>query len=342
MSPPSELDDALDGSRTVAGLTLFNQYPATPAEVAPFIDEHGAIRAHPAAAAYGLLIDQIIIGPTPAHGNRFPISTFDCIPVPGNTPSICPNADRKPQPEWLPLIEKRFREMGIVCDGQTIHWVGSQSKSGHVCGCFRANASTGGGPPSSLDGERNEVLGPSPATALKNYSVKAECATFNANGKDAGLIAQTAARLPDYLADDYTGPRSVDQRRDLLIWLGLSIGEQKGCSDAELDATWRVKLQQKKHAARPATVASLAKVTASEPFAPAESPRSSFMFAANGDGYFVAGFGEQGHVQKLKGFDQILRLIRTPGRPVPMIELAGGRGRSANRRRCTQPAAGSG
>lgn len=87
----------------------------------------------------GYLVDDVILGPMPIHGNRFPIFSFDCRAVSGTTPSICPNADRKPKPEWLPQIERRFRELSLVGDCQTIHWVGSQSKVGHVCGCFQPN-----------------------------------------------------------------------------------------------------------------------------------------------------------------------------------------------------------
>ena len=104
-------------------------------EIDPIIDEDGTIRAHPLCGAFGLLIDEIILGPTPAYGNRFPISDFDCIAVPGNKPSICPNADRKPQPEWMAQIEKRFRDLRLIRNDQTVHWVGSQSKVGNVCGC---------------------------------------------------------------------------------------------------------------------------------------------------------------------------------------------------------------
>jgi hypothetical protein len=48
-----------------------------------------------------------------------------------------------------------------------------------------------------------------------------------------------------------------------------------------------------------------------------------FIFAPDGDGYCIAGFGERGHVPSLKGFDVIARLVRTPSVPVPMLELAG-------------------
>lgn len=111
-------------------------------------DWDGTLDALPAAKLYGYKVDNIVLGPTYFHGNKFPIHNYDCLAVPGNKPSICPSADRKPQTEWLPSIERRFRELRLVGDGQTIHWVGSQSKAGSVCGCFstekNANAGSSG------------------------------------------------------------------------------------------------------------------------------------------------------------------------------------------------------
>jgi hypothetical protein len=46
-----------------------------------------------------------------------------------------------------------------------------------------------------------------------------------------------------------------------------------------------------------------------------------FVFARSGDGFYIEGFGERGHVKNLKGFRQIQRLIDKPGKPVPMLEL---------------------
>ncbi len=102
----------------------------------------GRVDSWPVAKYMGYVVDHVLLGPTPAWGNRMPIWSFDCVAVPGDKPSICPNAEpnRKPQPEWLHDIEKRFRSLELVGTGQTIHWVGSQSKPGNVCSCFRADA----------------------------------------------------------------------------------------------------------------------------------------------------------------------------------------------------------
>ncbi len=57
-----------------------------------------------------------------------------------------------------------------------------------------------------------------------------------------------------------------------------------------------------------------------------EPPRAKaeqFILARDGDGYYLAGFGESGYVHYLKGLDIIARLIQTPGVPVAMIELVG-------------------
>ncbi len=51
------------------------------------------------------------------------------------------------------------------------------------------------------------------------------------------------------------------------------------------------------------------------------TPRS--LYSQRGDGYYLAGFGESGYVRKLKGFDAIARLVRSPSTPVSMAELVG-------------------
>ena len=57
-----------------------------------------------------------------------------------------------------------------------------------------------------------------------------------------------------------------------------------------------------------------------------ESPSEkveNFVFASDGDGYYLAAFGESGHFRRLKGLDIIARLIQTPSVPVAMVELVG-------------------
>lgn len=107
----------------------------SPSATAIPVDWHGTLDALPHSKLFGFLVDKIVLGPTPAHGNRFEIWSTDCKAVPGAVPTICPQADRKPRLEWLPDIERRFRELKLVGDGETIHWVGSQSKVEYVCGC---------------------------------------------------------------------------------------------------------------------------------------------------------------------------------------------------------------
>ena len=46
-----------------------------------------------------------------------------------------------------------------------------------------------------------------------------------------------------------------------------------------------------------------------------------FVFAPDGTEYYITGFGEHGHVNKLKGFHRIYRLNQTPGKPVLMLTL---------------------
>jgi hypothetical protein len=49
-----------------------------------------------------------------------------------------------------------------------------------------------------------------------------------------------------------------------------------------------------------------------------------WIWAPDGNGYFVAGLGERGHFAKLKGLSMIEKLVHSPGQPVLMILLVGG------------------
>jgi hypothetical protein len=55
----------------------------------------------------------------------------------------------------------------------------------------------------------------------------------------------------------------------------------------------------------------------------AQLPKPEFIFAPDGDGYFVAGFGASGHLtaKGCKGLHHVFRLLKTPEQPVPMAEL---------------------
>ncbi len=52
-------------------------------------------------------------------------------------------------------------------------------------------------------------------------------------------------------------------------------------------------------------------------------PAEEYVFARQGDGWYIRGFGESGFVRNLKGFANLARLIRSPGEPVSMRELTG-------------------
>jgi hypothetical protein len=89
------------------------------------------------------LVDFIIL----ANGKRFPIYRRDCKPVPGDTPSICPSAEPKPPVRLKPAgemiadLEKCFRQLHLIGDGETIHWVGRQATIETTCVCHLGNAS---------------------------------------------------------------------------------------------------------------------------------------------------------------------------------------------------------
>jgi hypothetical protein len=71
---------------------------------------------------------------------------------------------------------------------------------------------------------------------------------------------------------------------------------------------------------------------------PPPPPSVKWCFAPSGDGYFVAGFGESGHLSGYKGLSDIARLIKTPGEPVPMLDLEGAGQQLKRDRRSRQPA----
>jgi len=59
-----------------------------------------------------------------------------------------------------------------------------------------------------------------------------------------------------------------------------------------------------------------------------QSNNAEFAFRPDGDGYFIRGFGEKGHVtaKGAKGLHDIFRVVQSPGVPVPMLELDAGAG----------------
>jgi hypothetical protein len=63
-----------------------------------------------------------------------------------------------------------------------------------------------------------------------------------------------------------------------------------------------------------------------------------WLFVPDGDGYFVSGFGESGHLSMKKGLVVIARLIATPGDPVSMLTLDGAGQQARDDRRTPQPA----
>ena len=58
------------------------------------------------------------------------------------------------------------------------------------------------------------------------------------------------------------------------------------------------------------------------------SSKSQFVFCPDGNGYFLRGFGEEGHIaaKGAIGLHDIFRLVQSVGSPVPMLELDAGTG----------------
>lgn len=55
-----------------------------------------------------------------------------------------------------------------------------------------------------------------------------------------------------------------------------------------------------------------------------EQPSPEFVFARDGDGWFIRAFGEQGHFKNMRGFEHLAKLLERPGEPVPTTLLMGG------------------
>jgi hypothetical protein len=66
-------------------------------------------------------------------------------------------------------------------------------------------------------------------------------------------------------------------------------------------------------------------------------PAQEWHFVPSGDGYYIAGFGESGHLSGRKGLSDLSRLIQAPGRLVPMLELEGASQQVKQDRRGRQP-----
>jgi hypothetical protein len=67
------------------------------------------------------------------------------------------------------------------------------------------------------------------------------------------------------------------------------------------------------------------------------SGSGEWVWAPDGDGYQVAGLGERGHFSGLRGLAMVEKLVRDPGRPVPMTLLTGAGGQQSNDKRAKQP-----
>ncbi len=91
--------------------------------------------------AYPLLtLDYLEIMP----GNSpIPIYPASCRVVHGDAPSVCPHAAPPLPRDYIPHVEKVFREFGQVPDGCTVHWIGHEAWKRNLCHCFPVEESGG-------------------------------------------------------------------------------------------------------------------------------------------------------------------------------------------------------
>jgi hypothetical protein len=75
------------------------------------------------------------------HGEAMPISAKWILVVEGEKPSLCPNRGTPLAEGYLPLLEERYKALGLLPDGKTIHWIGDQKTPGPFCDCYMAKPS---------------------------------------------------------------------------------------------------------------------------------------------------------------------------------------------------------
>ena len=80
-----------------------------------------------------VVIDAITLG----CGKQFPIRGRYGIGVKAASPSLCPKANPNLPQEFLTDVERRFKEMGLVGQDESLHWVGDQADISTLCMCFR-------------------------------------------------------------------------------------------------------------------------------------------------------------------------------------------------------------
>ncbi len=129
-----------------ASVAAIDMLLAHPDPEGPYLISWQELNAYQESATFqnsNFLVDEIILG----EGLRFPIYRYWCVPVDGNKPSLCPNADpprdekdRQALLQYLPDIATRFRQLHLIKEGQTIHWVGRQVTLSTLCRCLERAA----------------------------------------------------------------------------------------------------------------------------------------------------------------------------------------------------------
>ena len=57
------------------------------------------------------------------------------------------------------------------------------------------------------------------------------------------------------------------------------------------------------------------------PTKPSDCPPNEFVFRRDGDGWFIRGFGEEGHFSDIVGFQYIHKLLQSPGKSIGTVSL---------------------
>ena len=170
------------------------------------VGDHAEIRiSDQAVAKYGLLLDQIYLGPLPGFSNKFPVSSFDAIVVDGEIPTPCPQSDRPIPKSFLPKVVEIFERQGYLTEGQTIHWVGSQSRPENICECDLQSV---GWPPLSEDDKKDDKQKIRKTKLRRITNAAVDCARRFKQSARSGFSLPMKTVVSDYVEE--IGRGSVD------------------------------------------------------------------------------------------------------------------------------------
>ena len=159
----------------------------------------------------------------------------------------------------------------------------------------------------------------------KEKLVEVATSTAFTEGKDRDDIYAKLGTLDERGLTAELWKRLLSEDRDALVSVKLlpSLESSPLASEADGHRDYVADDTSSPPAPRAESTGSLANDNGDDP-----ASESDFVFRPDGDGYFLRGFCEEGHVTSKGaiGLHDIFRLVQSPGVPVPMLELDAGPG----------------